>query len=283
MKKPELLAPAGNMECFKAAINAGADAVYIGGQKFGARAFAGNFTDEEVIEAIRLAHFWNKKVYLTVNTLLKDDEIRELVSYLKPFYEAGLDAVIIQDMGVLRLCRQHFPGLSLHISTQMTVTESGAANLLKELGAERIVPARELTLDEIQKLKKESGLEIETFIHGAMCYCYSGQCLFSSFLGGRSGNRGRCAQPCRQPYQTSLQKKGKKEEHYPLSLKDMCVLPILPRLIAAGIDSFKIEGRMKSAEYVAGVTAMYRKYIDLYFDSPKSFQVSKEDISFCRK
>ena len=283
MKKPELLAPAGNMECFKAAINAGADAVYIGGQKFGARAFAGNFTDEEVIEAIRLAHFWNKKVYLTVNTLLKDDEIRELVSYLKPFYEAGLDAVIIQDMGVLRLCRQHFPGLSLHISTQMTVTESGAANLLKELGAERIVPARELTLDEIRKLKKESGLEIETFIHGAMCYCYSGQCLFSSFLGGRSGNRGRCAQPCRQPYQTSLQKKGKKEEHYPLSLKDMCVLPILPRLIAAGIDSFKIEGRMKSAEYVAGVTAMYRKYIDLYFDSPKSFQVSKEDISFLSK
>jgi len=267
------------MECFKAAINAGADAVYIGGQKFGARAFAGNFTDEEVLEAIRIAHFWNKKVYLTVNTLLKEDEISQLVPYLKPFYEEGLDAVIIQDMGVLRLCRQHFPGLSLHISTQMTVTESGAADLLKTLGAERIVPARELTLDEIRILKEESGLEIETFIHGAMCYCYSGQCLFSSFLGGRSGNRGRCAQPCRQPYRTNLQKKGKKDEHYPLSLKDMCVLPILPRLIEAGIDSFKIEGRMKSAEYVAGVTAIYRKYIDLCCDSPRRFKIANEDIS----
>jgi len=274
----ELLAPAGNMECFQAAIQAGADAVYIGGQKFGARAFAGNFSDEEVIEALKIAHFWNRKVYLTVNTLLKEDELSQVAEYLQPFYEAGLDGVIVQDLGVLKVCKEKLPGLALHASTQLTVTESGAANLLKELGVERVVPARELSLHEIRRLKEESGLEIETFIHGALCYAYSGQCLFSSFLGGRSGNRGRCAQPCRQPYHCSLEQKRSKEEQYPLSLKDLCVLPILPSLIDAGIDSFKIEGRMKSAEYVAGVTSIYRKYIDLYRLYPDNWKVEKADL-----
>lgn len=279
-KKVELLAPAGNMDCFKAALNAGADAVYVGGQKFGARAYAGNFNDEELLLAIKLAHFWNRKVYLTVNTLLKEEELGEVVPYLRPFYEAGLDGIIVQDLGVLKVCREQLPGLALHASTQMTVTESGAAALLKELGVERIVPARELSLDEIIKLKEESGLEIETFIHGAMCYCYSGQCLFSSFLGGRSGNRGRCAQPCRQPYQINIGKHHGKDEKYPLSLKDLCVLPMLPSLIEAGIDSFKIEGRMKSPEYVAGVTAMYRKYIDMYYQNANKWRVDKKDLSF---
>ena len=278
MGKVELLAPAGTMECFMAAMRAGADAVYIGGQKFGARAFAGNFTDEEVLQAIRIAHFWNRKVYLTVNTLLKENELKEVVPYLTPFYEAGLDAVIIQDPGVLKICREHFPDLALHASTQMTVTEAGAANLLKELGIERVVPARELSLEEIRILKEESGLEIETFIHGALCYAYSGQCLFSSFLGGRSGNRGRCAQPCRQPYRCTPDKNRSKEEKYPLSLKDLCILPLLPSLIRAGIDSFKIEGRMKSPEYVAGVTAIYRKYIDLYETDPDHWKTDKKDL-----
>lgn len=280
----ELLAPAGNMECLKAAIAAGADAVYLGGQKFGARAFAGNFSDEELQEALRLAHFFQKKIYVTINTLTKEQELKELVPWLSPFYEAGLDGVIIQDIGVLECCRRAFPDLELHASTQMTVTESRSALFLKALGVSRIVPARELSLEEIIRLKRETGMEIETFIHGALCYCYSGQCLFSSFLGGRSGNRGRCAQPCRLPYtiltngKTVSQKGNQNTEQYPLSLKDLCVLPFLPKLLEAGIDSFKIEGRMKSPEYVAGVTAMYRKYIDRYHGDAENWKVEEEDL-----
>lgn len=262
MKNVELLSPAGNYESFLGAINAGADAVYLGGTKFGARAYADNFTEEEICKAIFYAHLFQKKVYLTVNTLMKNPEMDELYDYLSPFYEAGLDGVIVQDLGVFMFIREHFPHLALHVSTQMTITGVNGAKLLKELGAERIVPARELSLEEIIKMKQETGLEIETFIHGAMCYCYSGQCLFSSILGGRSGNRGRCAGPCRLPYQIGTDKKNDVE--YPLSLKDMCTLEILPDLIEAGIDSFKIEGRMKKPEYAAGVTSIYRKYIDLY-------------------
>lgn len=280
----ELLAPAGNMECLKAAVAAGADAVYLGGQKFGARAFAGNFSDEELQEALRLAHFFQKKIYLTINTLTKEQELKELAPWLSPFYEAGLDGVIIQDIGVLECCRRAFPDLELHASTQMTVTENRSALFLKALGVSRIVPARELSLEEIIRLKRETGMEIETFIHGALCYCYSGQCLFSSFLGGRSGNRGRCAQPCRLPYTiltngNTVSKKGNQNaEQYPLSLKDLCVLPFLPKLLEAGIDSFKIEGRMKSPEYVAGVTALYRKYIDRYRSDAKNWKVEEEDL-----
>lgn len=264
-KRVELLAPAGNLEAFYGAIHAGADAVYLAGNRFGARAYADNFSTEELVGCIRYAHLWGKKVYLTVNTLVKESEFNELFEYLLPFYEAGLDGVIIQDIGVFAYLKEHFPSIELHVSTQMTLTGKYGAKLLQDMGACRIVPARELSLKEIRHLKETTNLEIECFIHGAMCYCYSGQCLFSSILGGRSGNRGRCAQPCRLPYQVYSKKNGCTEECYPLSLKDMCTIEHIPELIEAGIDSFKIEGRMKKPEYAAGVTAIYRKYIDKYY------------------
>ena len=255
--KVELLAPAGDFQCFQAAINAGADAVYLGGEKFGARAYANNFTEEEIINALRIAHLFGKKIYLTVNTLVKEKEIEQLVPYIVPLYEAGLDGVIVQDIGVFEILKKNFPGLELHASTQMTITGVYGAKFLKELGASRIVPARELSLEEIRYIHDETGIEIEAFIHGAMCYGYSGQCLFSSIIGGRSGNRGRCAGPCRLPY---TDEKGK--TIYPLSLKDMYTLPMIPKLIDAGIYSFKIEGRMKSSYYVATVVNAYRRALD---------------------
>lgn len=274
--KVELLAPAGNLEGFYGTIHAGADAVYLGGDKFGARAYADNFTTQELVGCIRYAHIRGRRVYLTVNTLVKDKEWEQLYDYILPFYEAGLDGVIIQDLGVFLYLREHFPQLELHVSTQMTLTGAYGAAYLKELGACRIVPARELSLSEIQKIKQDTGLEIEAFIHGAMCYCYSGQCLFSSILGGRSGNRGRCAQPCRLPYTVTAGKQRSKE-CYPLSLKDMCTIEHLPELIEAGIDSFKIEGRMKKPEYAAGVTAIYRRAIDRYYARPDCKQLVTPD------
>ena len=278
-KRIELLAPAGNREAFMGAIHAGADAVYLGGSRFGARAYADNFTEEELISCIRYAHLFGRRVYLTVNTLIKEAEFPELLEYLLPYYTEGLDGVIVQDIGAMRVIREHFPGLELHISTQMTVTGAYGAALLKDMGACRVVPARELQLEEIKYLKETTGMEVEAFIHGAMCYCYSGQCLFSSILGGRSGNRGRCAQPCRLPYRVE-DAGAVTGECYPLSLKDMCTIEHIPELIEAGIDSFKIEGRMKKPEYAAGVTAIYRKYIDKYLQNPSDkFEVSKEDIS----
>ncbi len=277
--KVELLAPAGNYEAFLGAVNAGADAVYLGGDKFGARAYADNFNREEICRAIHTAHFMGRKIYLTVNTLVKDVEFDELYPYLLPLYEAGLDGVIVQDLGVLCYIRNHFKGLSLHASTQMTLTGAGGAAFMKKQGVSRIVPARELSLTEVCKIKEQTGLEMECFIHGAMCYCYSGQCLFSSILGGRSGNRGKCAQPCRLPYQIYEGREKKNGVDYPLSLKDMCTISYLPKLIEAGIDSFKIEGRMKKPEYTAGVTAIYRKYIDLYdTKGSEAYRVEKEDI-----
>lgn len=274
MRKVELLAPAGNYECFLGAVHAGADAVYLGGTKFGARAYADNFTEDEVCNAIRYAHIYGRKVYLTLNTLIKERELEEVYEYLLPYYEAGLDGVIIQDLGVFQAVGEWFPLLPRHVSTQMTVTGSLGAAYLKELGAARIVPARELSLAEIKEIKKNVNIEIETFIHGAVCYCYSGQCLFSSMIGGRSGNRGKCAQPCRLPYE--IEKSGRKI--HPLSLKDMCTVELLNQLIEAGIDSFKIEGRMKSPEYTAGVTGIYRKYIDRYYENPSEYYVEKGDI-----
>lgn len=274
-KKVELLAPAGNAEAFYGAIHAGADAVYLGGNRFGARAYAENFSEEELIACIRYAHLFGRKVYLTVNTLVKESEFPELYEYMEPYYLAGLDGVIIQDMGVFSFLRDHFPGMELHGSTQMTITGEYGASFLKSQGACRVVPARELSLKEIQRIKETTGMEIECFIHGAMCYCYSGQCLFSSILGGRSGNRGRCAQPCRLPYTIGRQQK----ECYPLSLKDMCTIEYIPELIEAGIDSFKIEGRMKKPEYAAGVTAVYRKYIDKYYEDPEApWKIAKADM-----
>ena len=281
--KVELLAPAGNYEAFLGAVNAGADAVYLGGEKFGARAYADNFTDEDICRALHTAHFMGKKVYLTVNTLIKETEFDNLYDWLLPIYETGLDGVIVQDIGVLCYIREHFKDLALHASTQMALTGTDGATFIKEHGVTRIVPARELSLAEVRRIKEETGLELECFIHGAMCYCYSGQCLFSSILGGRSGNRGRCAQPCRLPYRIYDGKESVSDVEYPLSLKDMCTIDYIPQLIEAGIDSFKIEGRMKKPEYAAGVTALYRKYIDLYEEKGvKGFHVANNDMENLR-
>lgn len=283
-KKVELLAPAGNKEAFFGAVHAGADAVYMGGEKFGARAYADNFSREELTACIRYGHIHGCRSYLTVNTLMKESELKELVQELTPLYQTGLDGVIVQDIGALRTIRQHFPELELHSSTQMTVTGPEGALLLKELGVTRVVPARELSLEELIKLKEESGLEVEAFVHGAMCYCYSGACLFSSLLGGRSGNRGRCAQPCRQPYETDTPGASvHRKEYYPLSLKDLCTIEHLPELTDGGIDSLKIEGRMKKPEYAAGVTAIYRKYLDCCMaisqnKSRNAFRVEEQDL-----
>ncbi len=270
-KKIEILAPAGSYGSFMAAVTAGADAVYAGGPRFGARAFADNFTEEQLLSAIDYAHLHGRKFYLTVNTLLKDAELEELHEYLEPLYRQGLDAVIVQDIGVLSFVREHFPGMDIHASTQMTVTNTEGALFLKEQGAVRVVPARELALEEVYDIVEQTGLEMECFVHGALCYCYSGQCLLSSLIGGRSGNRGQCAQPCRLPYTVN----GKKE--YTLSLKDICTLELIPELVDAGIDSFKIEGRMKKPEYVALVTAMYRKYTDMYL------QKGREGFAVCSR
>ena len=274
--KVELLAPAGNYESFLGAINAGADAVYVGGEKFSARAYADNFDTETLCKCIKYAHLFDRRVYLTLNTLIKENEFDEIYDYVLPFYLSGLDGVIIQDFGVLKLLKEHFPGMELHASTQMAVTGSDFVNLCKEFGISRVVPARELSLKELEQIKN-AGIEVECFIHGAMCYCYSGMCLMSSILGGRSGNRGKCAQPCRLPYRVEVNGSIRKDR-YTLSLKDMCTLDHVPELIKAGMDSFKIEGRMKRSEYAAGVTALYRKYIDKYYDeSEETFVISKED------
>lgn len=280
-KKVELLAPAGNYETMVGAFNAGADAVYLGGAKFGARAYADNFDREQVLDAISYAHLHDKRIYMTVNTLVKQKEFGELYDFMLPFAQQGLDGVIVQDYGVMRFIRDEFPNVELHASTQQTVTGVYGAKLLKELGCCRVVPARELSLQEMKAIRTEADVEVEAFIHGAMCYCYSGACLFSSMVGGRSGNRGRCAQPCRLPYQ--LMGGRNSGEVYPLSLKDMCTIGMIPELIDAGIDSFKIEGRMKKPEYAAGVTALYRKYIDMYYADPTAkIKASSEDMEILR-
>ena len=265
-RKVEILAPAGSYESMVAAVNAGANAVYIGGSRFGARAYADNLDEEAMIRAIDFVHLHNCRIYMTVNTLVKEKELPELYGYLKPYYEAGLDAVLVQDLGVFSYIREHFPDLPLHISTQMTVTGKYSAADLKRMGAVRVVPARELSLKEIREIGETTGLEVETFVHGALCYCYSGQCLFSSLIGGRSGNRGRCAQTCRLPFDVEKGDKvlGGKNEKYVLSLKDLCTLDLLPEILEAGVCSLKIEGRMKSPRYTAGVVSIYRKYVDMY-------------------
>lgn len=263
MRKIEILAPAGSYESMKAAVNASCDAVYIGGSKFGARAFANNLEEETMLRSIDYLHLHDKRIYMTVNTLLKEEELKgELYQYLKPYYEAGLDAAIVQDVGAAKFIHEQFPDLPIHASTQMTITSAYGANLLKEYGINRLVPARELTLEEIKTMRKQTDLEIECFVHGALCYCYSGQCLLSSMIGGRSGNRGRCAQPCRMPY--TLETNGK--TGYFLSPKDICTLELIPDMIEAGIDSFKIEGRMKRPEYTALCSYLYGKYTDLYLE-----------------
>ena len=260
----EVLAPAGSFQTFKAVIEAGADAVYVGGSSFGARAYADNFTEEELLGAIDYAHLRGKKVYLTVNTLLKNKEINDdLYDYLLPFYLKGLDAVLVQDFGALSYIHKAFPDLPIHTSTQMTVTGIEGVRLLQSYGVTRVVMARETSLAEMKKIHEATEMELEAFVHGALCYCYSGQCLFSSLLGGRSGNRGRCAQPCRLAY-TVMDENHKEllKDSYILSMKDMCGIRDINELKEAGVYSLKIEGRMKRPEYAAGVVSFYRKYVD---------------------
>ena len=294
-KKVEILAPAGSFDSMKAAVAAGADAVYMGGSRFGARAYAENPDETGMLEAINYVHLHGRQFYMTVNTLVKEDEMDDLYDYLLPYYQAGLDAVIVQDMGVFSYIREHFPDLPVHASTQMTITGPEGAALMTRMGAVRIVTARELSLEEIRRIYRETGVEIESFVHGALCYCYSGQCLFSSLIGGRSGNRGRCAQTCRLPFDVLRrldennpnENKNKKKENgvlnpgdskYVLSLKDLCTLDILPDILEAGVYSLKIEGRMKSPRYTAGVVRLYRKYVDLYLkNGRKGYRVDPKD------
>ena len=281
-KRAELLAPAGSFASLKAAVAAGADAVYMGGARFGARAYAQNADQDEMIAAIEYAHLHGCRLYMTVNTLFKDNELGELYEYLLPYYKAGLDGVIVQDLGALSFIREHFPGIELHASTQMTITSVYGAKELKRLGCCRVVPAREVSLEEIRRIYDETGMDIETFVHGALCYCYSGQCLMSSLIGGRSGNRGRCAQPCRLPYRVYGQENGtavnKEDQKCVLSMKDLCTLDILPQILEAGVFSLKIEGRMKSPRYTAGVVRIYRKYLDRYLEyGSEGYYVEPED------
>ncbi len=309
----EVLAPAGSFESMKAAIGAGADGVYIGGSRFGARAYADNLDQERMLEAIDYAHFHGVSLYMTVNTLMKEEELRELPHFLAPYYEQGLDGVIVQDLGAVSVIRRCFEDLPVHASTQMTITGVHGARLLADLGVKRVVTARELSLEEIRQIHEKVPIEIECFVHGALCYCYSGQCLLSSFIGGRSGNRGRCAQPCRLPYRVREQEGGKaqnngrdraygragssrerggfkgdkasgkgrgagREDSFLLSMKDLCTLDLIPDLIQAGVNSLKIEGRMKSPRYTAGVVRIYRKYVDQYYaQGKKGYRVDPAD------
>ena len=276
-RKPELLSPAGSMESLRAAVNAGCDAVYLGGKQFSARQYAGNFDLNELEEACDYCHLRGVKVYVTVNTLYKDAELAEFLRYIGALYEMGADALILQDVGAARLVQRHFPDFPLHASTQMTCNSLADVKHWEGQGFSKIVLSRELGLEELRAITAQTDAEVETFVHGALCVCYSGQCIMSSMLGGRSGNRGRCAQTCRLPY-TLYRGQEQMAEGYLLSPKDMMTLAILPQLIEAGIASLKIEGRMKSAEYVTGVTGIYRKYIDLYFENPSGYEVDSADV-----
>lgn len=287
MRQAELLAPAGSFEALRAALGAGADAVYTGGSLFGARAYADNLDEKRLLEAIDEVHLAGKKLYLTVNTLLKENELEQkLYRYLLPYYRAGLDGVLVQDFGVLSFIRKEFPDLPVHASTQMAVTGPAGARFLEQQGVRRLVAARELSLAELKEIHETTGMELEAFVHGALCYCYSGQCLMSSLIGGRSGNRGRCAQPCRLPYEVweNGRRLNGKDTAYPLNTKDMCTVELIPQILGAGVFSLKIEGRMKKPAYAAGVVEIYRKYLDLYlerqahYDShPEEFRAEERD------
>ncbi|MDR3562676.1 MAG: DUF3656 domain-containing protein [Negativicutes bacterium] len=278
----ELLAPAGSPEAFTAALEGGADAIYLGGRMFGARHYAANFSDEELAAAVRDAHLRGVAVYVTVNTLLDDGEIPELIAYLRHLYSIHVDAIIVQDLGVARIARQVTPHLELHGSTQMTVHNLSGVEFLAEQGFSRVVLAREVSLEDIRHICRHATIGVETFIHGALCIAYSGQCLMSSMIGGRSGNRGKCAQPCRLPYnlvdsdgETVLASDAAGE--FLLSPKDFCGIEVLPQLIEAGVIAFKIEGRMKRAEYVAVVVDSYRRAMDAYAADKAHYAVPEED------
>ena len=274
MKKAELLAPAGGPEQFKAAVNAGADAIYLGGSLFNARIGAGNFTLEEMKEALDYGHLRGVKTYVTMNTLMDDKDIPQALNYAAMLYEMGVDALIIQDFGLGKAIRDALPGFEIHLSTQATVYSPLGVRAAKELGYTRTVLARECTLEEIKACAEEG--EVEVFVHGALCICYSGQCQLSRYIGGRSGNKGMCAQPCRLPYLYKDLSGRIIEGSNPLSPKDICMIDRLGDLIEAGAASFKIEGRMKSPEYVATVVSIYRKYMDEYYENG-GYMVSDDD------
>ena len=284
MKKPELLAPAGNMEKLKMALLYGADAVYLGGKAFGLRAFGGNFTNEELQEAVDFAHKLGKKIYVTVNIFPHNSDIAKLPAYLTFLNEIKVDAILVADLGVFTLAKEYAPDVELHISTQANNTNWAAVNAWAELGASRVVLAREMSLEEIKEIRKKCSVELEMFVHGAMCISYSGRCLMSNYLTGRDANRGSCAQPCRWNY--ALVEEKRPGQYFPVledergtyifNSKDMCLLPYLPDVIASGVDSLKIEGRMKSVHYAASVVKAYREAIDSYFAAPEQFEVKKE-------
>lgn len=283
MKKVELLAPAGNMDSLKAAVMAGCDAVYLGGVLFGARAFAGNFTNEEIVYAINYAHLYGVKVYVTINTIIYDSEVERFLDYVRFLHKNNVDAVIIQDIGMFDLLRKKFPNLELHASTQMNIHNYDGALLAKKLGFKRVVMARETPIDVIKKIKEEIDIEIEVFIHGALCVSYSGECLLSALVGKRSGNRGTCAQICRKKYDFYDDDKNKlNTNNYLLSTKDLCTLKYIDKLIEIGVDSLKIEGRMKRSPYVYLVTKTYRKVIDNYYNTGK-LKIDENDIIELKK
>ena len=281
MNKPELLAPAGDLNTLKVAIQAGADAVYIGGRSFGARYFATNFTDEDLKEAVIYAHERLKKVYVTVNTIIYESEFNLLEEYIDYLYEINVDAIIVQDLGVISLVRKKYPDFEIHASTQMNVFNSNGIKILKKLGIKRVVLARETDIDTIKELVKE-GLEIEVFIHGALCFSYSGNCLMSYSIGSRSGNRGKCAQPCRKTYSLYENNNLIVNKKALLSMKDLCTINNIQDLINANVASFKIEGRMKSSEYVYTVVKSYRNAIDKNMKSSDE-SIKKMKIMFNRK
>lgn len=284
MKKPELLAPAGNMEKLKMALLYGADAVYLGGKAFGLRAFGGNFTNEELQEAVDFAHKLGKKIYVTVNIFPHNSDIAKLPAYLTFLNEIKVDAILVADLGIFTLAKEYAPDVELHISTQANNTNWAAVNAWAELGASRVVLAREMSLEEIKEIREKCSVELEMFVHGAMCISYSGRCLMSNYLTGRDANRGSCAQPCRWNY--ALVEEKRPGQYFPVledergtyifNSKDMCLLPYLPDVIASGVDSLKIEGRMKSVHYAASVVKAYREAIDSYFAAPEQFEVKKE-------
>lgn len=277
MNKVELLAPAGDFSCLKAAIEAGCDAVYIGGKLFGARAFSSNFTDDEIIKAINYAHLFGVKVYVTTNTLIYDKEVERFLEYILFLHKNNVDAVIIQDLGMLDLVRQTFPNLEVHASTQMHIHNLDGASFMEKLGVKRVVLARETSISKIKEIKEKTNIDIEIFIHGALCVSYSGQCLMSSLIGNRSGNRGTCAGSCRQSY--SIVDENNNiilNNKYPLSMKDLCSLENLKTLLDIGVTSLKIEGRMKSSSYVYTVVKLYRLAIDSYYKNNNIYIDEKE-------
>ena len=278
----ELLSPAGNMECLKAAVLNGADAVYLGGKSFGARAYAGNFSDEEMIDAVRYAHLYGVKIYVTVNTIIYNNEVHELMEYIKYLYSIGVDALIMQDIGMIDLIRKTYPNLSLHASTQLHIHNLEGVKFACKLGLKRVVLARETPISLINEIRKNTNIELEVFVHGALCMSYSGQCLMSALIGNRSGNRGTCAQCCRQPYSLEINGTKVKKNEYLLSTKDLCTLTNIGKLIDSGVESFKIEGRMKRPEYVYLVTSIYRKAIDNYIKY-KNTKITNKDIIDIKK